>query len=116
MIVDDELDILDVLNRFLSRKKEFEIETFANPKSALAQAKSGNYDLILSDIMMPQISGMEILAEVKKSNPHIKVIFMTAYSTKDKINKSEEMGVDAYLEKPFKNLSTIEETIKSVLS
>lgn len=116
MIIDDELDILDVLDRFLSRKGNFEIETFANPESAIKHAKSGSYDLILTDIMMPQVSGMEILKEIKETNPSIKVIFMTAYSNKDKIEKSEKLGVDGYLEKPFKNLSLIEETINKVLN
>lgn len=116
MIIDDELDILDVLDRFLSRKKLYDIETFSNPESAIKCAKSGEYDLILSDIMMPQVSGLEILEEIKTTNPKVKVVFMTAYSNKDKVNKSESLGVDGYLEKPFRNLSIVEKTISELLN
>ena len=115
MIVDDELDILDVLERFLSRSGNFEIDAYSNPDLALQEAKKGGYDLIISDIMMPQVSGMEILEEVKKTNPNIKVILMTAYSTKQKVEQSKDLGVDHYLEKPFQNLKLVENTIISVL-
>ena len=115
MIVDDELDILDVLDRFLSRSGKFEVETYSNPDLALQEAKTGGYDLIISDIMMPQVSGMQILEEVKKTNSNIKVILMTAYSNKQKVEQSKILGVDHYLEKPFENLKLIENTIDSIL-
>lgn len=116
LIIDDELDILDVLERFLSRSGKYEIHTHSNPDIALNEAKSGNFDLILSDIMMPQVSGLDILDQVKKTNPSIKVILMTAYSNKHKVDTSNELGVDAYIEKPFTNLRVVEDTISSVIA
>ncbi len=116
MIVDDELDILDVLDRFLSRSTKLEVETYSNPEIALNKAKVNHYDLILSDIMMPQVSGMDILKEVKNINPNVKIILMTAYSNKHKIDESNNLGVDGYLEKPFENLKIIENTIYSMLN
>lgn len=115
MIIDDELVILDVLKQFLSRSKKFEVETFSNPDSALNHAKKGGYDLILSDIMMPSTNGLDILEEIKKTNPSIKVILMTAYSNEHKVEKSQELGVDKYLEKPFKSLQDVESAISSLL-
>jgi DNA-binding NtrC family response regulator len=115
MIIDDELVILDVLNQFLSRSGKYEIETYSNPDFALQHAKNGNYDLILSDIMMPSTSGMDILEEVKKTNPSIKVILMTAYSNQHKIEHSKDLGVDKYLEKPFKSLQDVENAISSLI-
>lgn len=114
MIIDDELDILNVLERFLSRTGKFEVETHSNPDVALGKIPNGGYDLILSDIMMPSTSGMDILKSAKDNSPHIKVILMTAYSNQHKIDQSNEYGVDAYLEKPFDNLRVVEETILSV--
>lgn len=115
MVIDDELVILDVLKQFLSRSKKYEIETFSNPNSALKQAQNGGYDLILSDIMMPQTDGLHILQEIKKSNPSVKVILMTAYSNQNKVERSQELGVDKYLEKPFKSLQDVESTISSLI-
>ncbi len=115
MIIDDELDILDVLKQFLGRLENFDIETHSNPDTALKMAKTGNYDLILSDIMMPSTSGMDILEEIKKTNPNIKIILMTAYSTKNKVDKSHKLGVDAFITKPFQSLKDVENTIVSVL-
>lgn len=115
MVVDDELAILDLLRQFLSRSKKYEIETFSNPDSALNHAKSGNYELILSDVMMPSTSGMDILSEIKKTNPSIKVILMTAYTNQHKIEQSKELGVDLYLEKPFKSLQDVENAISSLI-
>lgn len=115
MVVDDELVILDVLKQFLSRSGEYIIETFSNPDSALKNAKTGKYDLILSDIMMPSTNGIDILEELKKTNPSIKVILMTAYSNQHKIDKSKALGVDHYLEKPFKSLKDVEATISSLI-
>lgn len=115
MIVDDELDILDILHSFLSRGDKFDIEIFSNPDVALSRAMSGKYDLLLSDIMMPQVSGMDILEKMKQNNPNVKVILMTAYSNNRNIEKSKALGVDGYLEKPFNSLKSVEETISNVL-
>lgn len=115
MIIDDELDILDVLERFLSRTGKIEVETYSNPESALNRLREKQYDLILSDIMMPQVSGMDILKEVKSLNPNSKIVFMTAYSNQDRINTSKKYGVDEYLEKPFENLKMVESKIHSIL-
>lgn len=115
MVVDDELEILDVLKQFLSRSKKYEVETYTNPVNALKHAKNGGYDLILSDVMMPSTSGMDILKEIKETNPNIKVILMTAYSNQKKADESKKLGVDRYLEKPFKSLQEVESAIASVI-
>ncbi|MEA3289434.1 MAG: response regulator [Campylobacterota bacterium] len=116
MVIDDELDILDVLDRFLSRSGKYDVSTFSNPEVALQKAKSETYDLILSDIMMPQVSGMDILKEVKSHNNSTKVILMTAYSNKHKEEQSNEHGVDGYIYKPFQNLRVVEEAMNKVLN
>jgi DNA-binding response OmpR family regulator len=115
MIVDDELDILDILYSFLSRGSKYDVEIYSNPEVALSKAINGRYDLLLSDIMMPQVSGMDILEKMKKNNSNVKVILMTAYSNDNKIEQSKELGADGYLEKPFKSLRSVEESISSVL-
>ena len=110
-IIDDEYSILEMLKTFLSRSEKFEVKTFLNPTIALAEIKSNPYDLILLDIMMPHMDGIDFLAEIKKNQPQIKVIMMTAYSTMDKVIDSNKIGADDYVTKPFISLRDIENKI-----
>lgn len=110
-IVDDERDILDILEKFLSRRDKLDIEVFQNPLTAIESIKSGHFDLVLLDIMMPQINGIDFLRDVKKSSPSTKVIMMTAYSTQDKMLNSKDIGADDYLTKPFISLRDVENKV-----
>lgn len=114
-IVDDEVEILEMLKKFLSRREDFTIETFSNPKSALPSLSSGKFDLIISDIMMPQMDGVELLKEIKRANPSQKVIMMTAYSTENRIIECDSVGADDYITKPFISLRDIENKILDLL-
>lgn len=110
-IIDDERDILEVLEKFLSRSEKFDIEIFLDPVTGLNAVQSGKYSLILLDIMMPKISGINLLEDVKKKQPDIKVIMMTAYSTIDKVIASNKLGADDYVTKPFVSLRDIENKV-----
>lgn len=110
-IVDDEKDILDILEQFLSRSEKFKIETFNNPLNALPKVKSGSFDLVLLDIMMPQMDGIDFLREVKKSSAGTKVVMMTAYSTQDKLIECNKIGAEDYVTKPFVSLRDVENKI-----
>ena len=115
MIVDDEKDILDILERFLGRSADLDITTFNNPVEALSQAKTGAYDLVLLDIMMPQMNGLDFLKQLKESNPSVNVIMMTAYSTLERTIDAHKYGAKNYLTKPFDNLKKVQEKIYKVL-
>ena len=110
-IIDDEQDILDTLERFLLRSEKFDIETFSNPKNALESVKQGKFDLVLLDIMMPQMNGLDFLEEVKNTNPNQKVIMMTAYSTVDKVIQANKTGATDYVTKPFVSLRDVENKV-----
>lgn len=116
IIIDDQFEIIDALERFLLRSGKIEITTHSNPKSALKEIKNNNCHLILTDIMMPTLSGIEILEQIKQINPDIKVIMMTAYGTQDTRDKSNKFNCDGYIEKPFRNLKEVENTIFSTLN
>ena len=79
VIIDDEVEILDMLSRFLSRNQNFAVQTFSNPVSALSSLNSTKCDLVLLDIMMPQMNGLDVLEKLKEINSDQKVIMMTAY-------------------------------------
>jgi len=110
-IIDDETSILDVLNRFLSRKELFEIDTFENPITALNTIKNTSYDLILCDIMMPQMNGIELVKQIKEFKPNQKIIMMTAFSTEEKLIECDDLEVTDYVTKPFVSLRDVENKI-----
>ena len=115
MIVDDEREILKMLEVAL-KKSEFVVKTYHNPIDAVRSYNGTNFDVVLLDIMMPEMDGIEVLEKLKEKNKDIKVVMMTAYSTLDKVLKSHKIGADHYLLKPFKNLKEVEAKIKQVLA
>jgi DNA-binding NtrC family response regulator len=115
IILDDEQEILDLLNKFFTRTDMFKIIKHINPLDAIETIKTNKIDILLTDIMMPQMNGIEVLKEVKNFNPSIKVIIMTAYSTIDRVIECEKLGADDYITKPFESLKIIEEKIIELL-
>lgn len=114
-IVDDEMEILNLLSRFLSRNPSFSVSTYSNPLSALSSLDTNKFDVVLLDIMMPQMNGLEVLEKMKTKNKDQKVIMMTAYSTLDKVLKSHKEGATNYVMKPFDSLQNLEKKILEVL-
>ena len=116
VIIDDEVEILDMLSRFLSRNPNFSVQTFSNPVSALSSINNNTkYDLVLLDIIMPQMNGLDVLEKLKDMNSDQKVIMMTAYSTLDKVLKSHKIGATNYIMKPFSSLDSLEKKVVEVL-
>jgi DNA-binding response OmpR family regulator len=115
-IVDDEFDILNVLETFLSRRDAYDIQTYVNPESALEGINSSQFDLVLLDIMMPTKDGMVMLKEIKEANPNVKVIMMTAFSTQEKVVECDKIGADDYVTKPFISLKDVEAKILDQLN
>ncbi len=112
-IVDNELEILSMLERLIGREKGFEVRVFSNPANALEEVKAGTFDIVLLDIMMPQMDGMDFLKTVRMQNKRTKIIMMTAHSTLDRVLNSHQLGANDYLLKPFKSLAKVLEKIKA---
>ena len=104
LIVDDDPDIVQVLKLGLVRNG-FSVEAFTNPQEALQSFKSHaeSYCLVLSDIRMPSLSGIQLSKKVKEVNPNVKVILMTAFEVRDsefsKVFPS--IHVDGFVQKPI---------------
>lgn len=99
MVVDDEPSLRDLLELVLKREK-YEVVTAVNGKTALKLAETFNPDLILLDIMLPDMSGHEVCKQLN-SNKRIPTIMVTAkHETIDKV-LSLELGADDYVTKPF---------------
>ncbi|PIF03981.1 MAG: response regulator [Arcobacter sp.] len=116
-IVDDENEILNMLRGFLSRNPNYDVVTYSNPLIAISSINNdGNYDVVLMDIMMPQMNGLDALEQIVEKNPEQKVVMMTAYSTLDTVLKSQKYGAIQYLMKPFGSLQEVQKKIDEVLN
>ena len=80
LVVDDEEMIRDLLEETFS-KRGYEVETAVNGREALKKIKEERYDLLVTDLRLPDISGMEILSRVKGKNPELGTIMITAYGS-----------------------------------
>ena len=100
LIVDDEPSILQSLSGLLS-DEGFEITTAANGYEALKIVDTESPDLVLLDIWMPGIDGIETLKEIKKNNPHIQVIIISGHGTIETAVKATKLGAFDLIEKPL---------------
>ncbi len=100
LIIDDEKSILDLLS-VVFKKEGYTVETALSAKRAFELIDKEELDLILSDIKLPQTSGMKILQYVKEKYPAIPVIMITAYGTIKEAVDALKMGAMDYVVKPF---------------
>ncbi|CAB5086987.1 Nitrogen regulation protein NtrX [Olavius algarvensis associated proteobacterium Delta 3] len=100
LIVDDEPSILKSLRGLLS-DEEFEVVTADNGYEALKLIDLESPDLVLLDIWMPGIDGIETLTEIKKENPHIQVIMITGHGTIETAVRATKLGAYDFIEKPL---------------
>jgi DNA-binding NtrC family response regulator len=112
-IIDDENEILSMLDKHLSRAGH-KVRTFNNPVTAISSLPKET-DIILLDIMMPQMSGLDALPKLLEKNPKVKVLMMTAYSTLDKVLNAHRFGAADYIMKPFSSLDALSKKIEEVL-
>lgn len=109
LIVDDELSIL-VPIKFLLEKNDFSVTLAQSGKDAFDKIRESKPDLILLDIMLPDLDGYEIFQAIRKNRDwdSIKVIYLTAKNRDVDIAKGLNLGVDAYVTKPFTNAELLE--------
>ena len=100
IIVDDEADVLDLCLRILETDG-YRIDTASNGYEAIELAKKEHFDLLLTDIKLPGMNGLEIAQALKKSDPGIICVTMTGYSTMDMVIEALKLGVDEFITKPF---------------
>lgn len=113
IVVDDDPDLAQVFSRGLLMNG-FLVDVFTNPEEALQNLRSNSkdyYSMVLSDIRMPEMSGIQLARKVNDINPSIKVVLMTAYEVKDnKFSKVfPSIHIDGFIQKP---ISIIELTNK----
>ncbi|MFZ5798942.1 MAG: response regulator [Desulfobulbaceae bacterium] len=110
LILDDEPIVSRRLQPSLE-KKGYEVETFTESMKALQRLRERDFDIVITDLKMEGVDGMQILAEVKKRSPRTEVIVITGFATMQTAKESFQQGVLDFLAKPFK-LGEISEVIR----
>ena len=100
LIVDDDKEVLNTLQRIL-QKRDYQVFTCDKPTQALEMLQSQPMDLILSDLKMPEMNGIQFLYQVKQDHPAIPVILVTGFGSIDSAVKTIQWGGFDYLQKPF---------------
>jgi len=103
LIVDDDPSIRTMLQMILNEHGDYEAITAEDGEKAMEILKnSGNIDVVLSDIQMPKLNGMEILREIKSMDPTLPVIMITGFPTIDVAIRCMKEGASDFITKPFK--------------
>lgn len=100
LVVDDEIEACDILKEFLTLKG-YEVYTAHDGPTAITKAREVSPRIVLLDIRMPGMGGIEVLKEIKKMDPSIGVIMATAVADHDVAIKALELGAYDYITKPL---------------
>ena len=112
LVVDDDIAHRTMLRILL--EWEYEISEADCGSIAIEKVQKTPYDLVLMDVRMPEVGGMEALDKIKAINPEIPVVMMTAYSSNETASKALEKGAYGYLTKPF-DFENLRQTIKGAV-
>ena len=99
LVVDDDVTVSTLVKMTLEYKYDITLTTSA--KSALEYLSEYHVDLILLDIGMPDMNGIEALEEIKKRYPEIFVVMLTGYPSDENMEKSKTLGAHGFISKPF---------------
>jgi DNA-binding NtrC family response regulator len=100
LIVDDEERFRNTMRKLLSIE-DYEASVAGSGSEALDELHKNNYDLVILDVRMPEVSGVQVLSEIKKLDPTIEVIIMTGYASVDTAKEIMKLGAYDYLLKPY---------------
>ncbi len=113
LVIDDDKDICESLKKLLVTDG-YNVKTITRPMYALRELKKKTYHLIILDLKMPKIRGEDLLREIRKVNPDISVVILTAYPSVDSAVQALQSQVFDYVKKPFK-INDLRDTIRKAL-
>ncbi len=109
LVVDDELFVGELLKEYLSIIG-YEVTAVSNGADALSSIRQSQPHIVILDIRMPGMGGMEVLKAIKAKNSAIGVVMLSAYGDPETVNEALRLGADHYLQKPM-NLKHLVETL-----
>jgi two-component system response regulator PilR (NtrC family) len=113
LVVDDEPGIREFLQIMLEREG-YEVSSAENGTDAISRFKKKKFDVVIADIKMPKVSGLEVLSSVKEISPETKVIMITAHASFESAVEAMNQGAYDYITKPF-NVDEIKVTVSNAL-
>jgi DNA-binding NtrC family response regulator len=100
VVVDDEQGVLDVVSRF-ARRVGYDTVTYGNGREAIARLQTGRADLVLVDLRMPDVNGLDVLRAIREIDPRCQAVLMTGYATVETAVEAIKLGATDYLSKPI---------------
>jgi len=113
LVIDDEQVVLDSVSRILT-DENYDVDVSLSGREGLNKAIEKEYDIVLTDIRMPDIGGMRVLRDIKRAKPSLPVVMITGYASVRSSVQAMKLGAADYLEKPF-NPDQLLETVASAL-
>jgi DNA-binding NtrC family response regulator len=112
VVVDDEQGILDVVSRF-ARRVGFDVVTCSGGREAVAQLQTRRADLVMVDLRMPDVGGLDVLRAIREIDPHCQAVLMTGFASVDTAVEAIKLGAMDYLSKPL-DFGRLEQLLTSV--
>ena len=113
ILIEDESSVVSFIKKGL-QELDFEVSVAFDGNTGISMVEENDFDLIILDIMLPGINGLDVCKEIRKNNKNIPILFLTALSSSENIVLGLESGGDDYLVKPFKFIELVAR-IKSLL-
>lgn len=104
LVVDDDVITLELVSLVLEDYTTGNVDSFSKSTDAISEltaAKSNHYGLIISDLVMPDKNGLDVLATVRKLDKKVPFLMLTANATRDIVIKARKLGTDGFMAKPF---------------
>ena len=116
LIVDDEETLtFSLYQTFIRAPIDCEVLTASSGEEAITRIEEKPFDLVITDLSMPGLSGIELLQYVKRVSPNTKVVIITAYGTELLKEEARQYGASGYLEKPF-DIHEMRNTVVNMIS
>lgn len=114
LVIDDEPDMLMLLRIMIEENTDHEVETTNNPSEGIKLFSQKDYDLVITDLKMPGLDGIELFDEFQEIKPDIPMVMITAYGSIETADEAMKKGIADFITKPFRK-DTILFTINRVL-
>ncbi len=102
LVVDDEREVCELLSDWLSQESAWTVDYTTEPLRALEQIGQGQYDVMVTDICMPQLDGLDLARQVRQLSPGLRIIGVTGYASVSSSVEAMRLGFADYLQKPFR--------------
>ncbi len=115
LIIDDEDEVLEILESYV--EDDYNTSCFSDPKEALQEIRQKRFDLIISDLKMPELSGLDIIDEAKKSQPDTPVLILTGFDRGDpEVTEALDHGAKDIIGKPVTDIDQFLSTLENALA